>query len=281
MSTLIQGAGVGLRTPHLSHLLNERPDVPWLELLADNWFAEGGTDLELLEVITELYPVTLHGVNLSLGTLDPLDFDYLEKIKKLTQRTHTAWYSEHCSFSSFEGKRTPDLLPLPYTHEALRHICDRIDQVQTFLGEKLLIENISCYVECADNQMSEATFIGEVARQAGCEILLDINNLYVNSVNHRFDPIDYLNELPLSSVKQLHLSGHNDKGLFLLDSHGSEIIPAVWELYEYLISKTGDIPTLIEWDHDIPSWETLMMECRTAQHILNRANTTAGIKDIA
>ncbi len=271
------GVGVGLRTPHISHVLSEKPDVPWFELLADNWLAKGGLDRKLLLSISEHYPLTLHGVHLSLGSVNPLDFTYLARIKQLKKETLAQWYSEHCSFSSYGNKRTADLLPLPYTEEAITHLVSRIQAAQEFLGETLLIENVSCYVESHDNEMSEAEFIRAVVTQSGCELLLDINNLYVNSVNHQFCAIDYLDKLPKNKIKQLHLAGFENRGNYLLDAHNHCIQPPVWDLFETFIKTIGPIPTLIEWDHDIPDWEILMNERNKAQVILNAYNTNSKV----
>ncbi len=270
MTKQIQGVGVGLRTPHLPYVYNETPQVSWFELLADNWFATGGPDRSFLDGIAENYALTLHGVNLSLGSLDPLDINYLKKIKQLKQDCGAIWYSEHCSFSSFNGRRTPDLLPLPYTEEAVKHISERIKQVQDILGEQMLIENISCYVESYHNEMTEAEFIGEIAVSSDCGLLLDINNVYVNSINHKFDTADYLKTLPLQRVKQVHLGGFNDYGDFLLDTHGSCVDQKVWLLFEKLIEQTGAIPTLMEWDHQVPEWDILMAERDRAEQIIGK-----------
>lgn len=276
----ISGVGVGLRTPHIPHILENNPDIPWFELLADNWLAEGGLDTTLLCAICERYPVALHGVNLSLGSLDPLDYEYLKKIKKLIKQTNAAWYSEHCSFSSFNGNRTPDLLPLPYTLEAVEHISRRILDVQDFLGHNILIENVSCYVECKDNELSEAEFLQEILQRTGCQLLLDINNVYVNSVNHHFNPKTFLKSIPIDRVQQIHLGGHDQQPGFLLDTHGQRISPQVWELFMFFMNSAGPIPTLLEWDHDIPDWHTLMEEQQKAEHYLAHSIKNP-IKDVA
>ncbi|MCG8673431.1 MAG: DUF692 domain-containing protein [Pseudomonadales bacterium] len=287
-SRSIQGAGVGLRTPHLPLILEQQPDIPWFELLADNWLAEGGLDKRLLHQIAERYPITLHGVNLSLGSLDPLNLEYLAKIKRLKQETQATWYSEHCSFSSFDGQRTPDLLPMPHTEEAIQHLVDRIHQVQDFLQERILIENISSYVACNYSEHSEAEFIAETLKRSDCDLLLDINNLYVNSINNGFDCHAYLQQLPIDRVKQVHLSGHQQNDGFLLDTHGSQINKQVWQLYQDFLELAGPIPTLIEWDHDVPEWSKLeserLLACQfldTQQVKKNRANDKAAIKEIS
>lgn len=270
----ITGVGVGLRTPHFSAVLNDQPNVPWFELLVDNWFAAGGLDRDLLMGLSERYPITFHGVNLSLGSLGPLDFTYLSSIKKLMRDTDACWYSEHCSFSAFGNNRTPDLLPLPYTDETLQHMIQQISKVQDYLGEQILIENVSSYITCQHKDMSEAQFISAVVEGADCGLLLDINNVYVNSVNHGFCPHAYLQQMPADRVKEIHLAGHSEKEGFLLDTHSTEVAPPVWALYADYLKIAGAVPTLIEWDSDIPAWDILMKEQQQAAHYQQAAHNT-------
>lgn len=269
MLNLPKAAGVGLRTPHIQTILEQKPTMPWFELMLDNWLAKGGLDSHLLAAICEQYPIAFHGVNLSLGSSDPIDYNYLTKVKHLLDRTGAHCYSEHCSFSSIDGIRTPDLLPMPYTYEAAQHISQKISDVQIFLERRILLENVSCYIESTDNQMDEATFIAQVIQQADCDLLLDLNNVYVNAVNHKFSAQDYVNNLPLDKVKEIHLAGFEKKQGFLLDCHNNPICAEVWQLFEGVIAKQGPIPTLIEWDNDLPEWSTLVEEQQKAQGIID------------
>lgn len=274
MSTLIHGAGVGLRTPHARELLENQVDVPWLEVLADNWLASGGLNRDWVMAISERYPTVLHGVGLSLGAIDPLDFDYLAKIKAFKAEIGAAWYSEHCSFSMHNATYMPDLIPLPYTDEAVRHISQRIKQVQDFLGEQMLLENVSSYLSSSDNQLSEGEFIAVIAEEADCHLLLDINNCYVSEVNNQADSQAFLETIPVDRVKQIHLAGFEDKGHYLLDAHNHPVSDEVWQLYANFIQRHGAIPTLIEWDHDVPPLKQLLAEQRLAQILLDRVGET-------
>lgn len=273
MQPLIKNTGVGLRTPHIPHILKTQPEIPWFELLADNWLSAGGLDQYYLEAITSRYPVVLHGVNLSLGSIDSIDIQYLKQIQALKQKTRAAWYSEHCSFSSFGKQHSKDLLPLPYTDEAVKHISRRIRQVQDTLGERILIENVSSYVECQYNHLSEAEFMIAILNEADCYLLLDINNVYINSVNHGFNARQYLFNLPPTRIKQLHLAGYEDKTGFLLDTHSTAISQQVWQLFSDFIKHTGARPTLIEWDNNLPDWPTLNQQRLAAEAIINSTAT--------
>lgn len=275
MNLLPCAAGVGLRTPHIDTIIKQQPDIPWFELMLDNWLAEGGLDSCLLNAIAEQYPIAFHGVNLSLGSLDAIDYQYLTKVKHLLDSTGACCYSEHCSFSSIDGKRTPDLLPMPYTDESVKHISQKIRDVQAFLERPILLENVSCYIECADNQMHEATFITNVLNESDCDLLLDLNNVYVNSVNHQFSAEAYINALPLNKVKEVHLAGYQQKDGFLLDCHNHPICEDVWQLYNTLTKKIGPIATLIEWDNDLPTWQVLVKEQQKAQAIMDTHRQSA------
>jgi len=270
----VQGAGVGLRTPHVSEILQDKPNIPWFEILADNWMASGGLNPALLEAVCDEYPTVLHGVGLSLGAIDPIDLDYLANIKALKQSTGALWYSEHCSFSVHKGQHIPDLLPLPFTTEAARHISDRIIQVQGFLGERILLENVSSYIQSKDNEMTEAEFISTVADLADCYLLLDINNCYVTELNNQESSRVFLETIPIERVKQIHLAGYEIKENYLLDAHNNPVCDTVWTLFEDFVAKHGSIPTLIEWDHDIPDLAVLLQEQEKAQRILDATETT-------
>ena len=257
--------------PHVSEILETGPDVPWFEVLADNWMAPGGLNPALLEEICERYPVVLHSVGLSLGASDPLDMKYLERIRHLQQITGAQWYSEHCSFSVHQGQYFPDLLPLPFTEEAVAHVSQRIRQVQDFLGERMLLENVSSYLQSPDNQMSEAEFIGAIAESADCLLLLDINNCFVSEYNNGESAQDFLRSVPLQRVRQVHLAGHENKDNYLLDAHNQPVAAPVWDLFAEFLELYAPVPTLIEWDHDIPALEVLLQERQQAQTLLDQA----------
>ena len=273
MLKLPSAAGVGLRTPHLSHILNNKPVMPWFELLIDNWLAEGGFHKYALDLIAERYPISFHGVNLSLGSKDPLDYAYLKRIKTVLDRTNACCYSEHCSFTSIGNQGTPDLLPMPYTDEAILHTSKRITEVQEILERTMMIENVSCYIECPNNSMRESQFLAHILKVSQCNLLLDLNNVYVNSVNHNFCASTFINDLPLDKVKEVHLAGFEPKQGFLLDCHNNPVSENVWQLYSKLLKQTGPIPTLIEWDNNIPDWEVLVSQQAIAQKKIEQYTT--------
>ena len=266
----IKGAGIGLRTPHIAGVLEQELDSIWFEVMADNFLIEGGLNVSLLQAVAERYPLTLHGVGLSIGGTYALDSRYVDGIKSLLHATGAQWYSEHLSFSGNNQFRVPDLLPLPYTEESVRHVVSRIEQVQEQLGQQILMENVSSYIECPFNEMSEAEFMCEVAERADCYLLLDINNVFVSSYNHQQDPQAYLNTIPAQRVKQIHLAGFEDKQSFLLDAHNHSVSPPVWELFETFIRRAGPRPTLVEWDNDLPELDRLLREKDVAQDCLDR-----------
>lgn len=280
MTHTIAGVGVGLRTPHIPDILQQAPDIPWLEILADNWLAPGGLTRDYLLAISERYPVTLHGVGLSLGAVTPLDLEYLQRIKTLQQQTQAVWYSEHCSFSEVHGEYIPDLLPLPYTEEAINHISERILQVQDVMGQPLLLENVSSYLEYPHSQLDEAEFLNAIVDNTDCYLLLDINNIYVTAFNQKKDPQAFLQQINMQRVKEIHLAGFqacNDTLAqppvdYLLDAHNHPVDDAVWELYRMVMNKStidqmATIPTLIEWDSDLPELDTLLAERDKAEVI--------------
>lgn len=258
--TKIAGAGVGLRSPHFEAVLSQDWGDIWFEILADNFLIPGGLNKTLLLEVCEQYPSVLHSVGLSLGGIHKLDTDYLKAIKLLKDEAGAEWYSEHLSFSGNQAYRLPDLLPLPYTEQAINHVVSRIEQVQSYLGEQILIENVSSYLQCPDNEMSEAAFISEVAQRADCFILLDINNVFVSSTNHQQSSDDFLATLPQERVKQIHLAGYEAKQGYLLDSHSQPVSQAVWDLFDCFIQQAGPRPTLVEWDSQLPDFDTLLAE---------------------
>lgn len=263
-------AGVGLRTQHIHQILDQQVEVPWFELLVDNWLADGGLTQRYLDVITERYPVTLHGVGLSLGGVEPLDFVYLKKIKQILQRSDVLWYSEHLCFSQLKSYYSHDLLPLPYTDESVKHLTHRIQQVQDFLGCQIAVENVSSYLEYKENEMCEGEFISVIAEQADCGLLLDVNNYYVNEVNHGQNALQQIDQLPHHRVMEVHLAGFEDKGDYLIDAHNNPVSLDVWSLYEKTLQRVGAVPTLIEWDNDLPALEVLLAEREKAQSYLDK-----------
>ncbi|MBV1874095.1 MAG: DUF692 domain-containing protein [Gammaproteobacteria bacterium] len=267
----LQGAGLGLRTQHCQTIFKTKPDIPWFELLTENYMSSDGPALIHAQRIRENYPVTLHGVGMSLGSVDPLNSEYLTRLKNLARRLEPSYISDHLAWVSTEGKYTHDLLPLPYTKEALQHVSERIQQVQDFLGRQLLIENPSSYLTFKSTEMHEWEFIKSVLDTAGCKLLLDVNNLYVSAFNHNFDPLEYISALPADSVKEIHLAGYETKEGYLFDTHGHEVHQPVWSLYQASLAKFGPVPTLIEWDTDIPPFKILFAQAKRAQLLLDQA----------
>jgi len=271
----ITGAGIGLRSRHYQEILDTKPAIPWFEVLSENYFGAGGLPIYHLESIRERYPITLHGVGMSLGSADPLNFDYLARLKKLAKIIEPAYISDHLAWISIDGRYVHDLLPLPYTQEALVHFADRVDQVQDYLGRRLLIENPSSYMSFKEADMNEWEFLQELVNRTDCDLLFDVNNVYVSSKNHGFDPVEYLHALPAGRVREIHLAGYEEQDNYLFDTHGCRVHPPVWELYKITIKHLGPVPTLIEWDTDIPEFEVLVDEAGKAQKMLNEVSTAA------
>jgi uncharacterized protein (UPF0276 family) len=269
------GVGIGLRTPHVRQVLEERPPMPWLEIHSENYYVDGGPALKVLDRIRADYPLSLHGVGMSLGSTDPLDRAHLAKLARLIERTEPAFVSEHLCWSGVDGRALNDLLPLPYTEEALAHVCQRVTAVQDFLGRQILVENVSSYLAFAEATIPEWEFVAAVARRTGCKLLCDVNNIHVNAVNHGFDADGYLAALPHEAVAEIHLAGFDVTETCLIDTHGAPVAPAVWTLYRRAIARFGPIPTLIEWDTDIPPLATLLAEAATAQAILETPDALA------
>ena len=261
------GFGLGLRTQHYSYILEHRPKVDWFEAITEDYLVPGGKPLYYLNRIRELYPLVMHGVSLSIGSCDPLNRDYLKKVKMLAEKIQPAWISDHLCWTGINGLNMHDLLPLPYTEEAVKHVVDRVKQVQDFLGRQILLENVSSYIEYRDSNATEWEFLAAIAEQADCLILLDINNIYVSSVNHHFDPLDYLNAIPTQRVRQFHLAGHKNCGDYIIDTHDAPIIDGVWSLYEQAVKRFGRIATMIERDDDIPEFPVLFAELQQAKKI--------------
>ncbi len=261
------GFGLGLRPEHYESILTTKPDIDWFEIITENYLIPGGKPLFYLDKIRELYPLVMHGVSLSIGSTDPLDKHYLKQVKELIERVKPKWVSDHLCWTGVQGHNTHDLLPVPYTKAAINHIVSRIQQVQDYFGQRILIENVSSYITYKQSEMSEWEFIAAIAEQADCLILLDINNVYVSAYNHHFDPYQYLNDIPIERVQQFHLAGHSNNGNYIIDTHDAEIIPAVWDLYTHACKRFGDISTMIERDDNIPSLDALMTELRYAREI--------------
>ena len=258
------GVGVGLRTVHFGHILSRHPRVDWFEVLSENFMQTGGRPLYVLDQVAERYPVALHGVSLSIGSTDPLDRDYLRQLKGLAARTRAHWVSDHLCWTGVLGRNVHDLLPMPYTEEALRHTVARVRAVSDFLERPLVLENPSSYVEFASSSMPEWEFLARLAEAADCGLLLDVNNVYVSSFNHGFDPRTYIDALPADRVVQYHLAGHTHKGTHIIDTHSDHAVPEVWELYARACRRTGNVATLYEWDEDIPDFETVHAEALKA-----------------
>jgi len=270
-------AGIGLRAPHYRDLLDARPNVGWLEVHSENYFG-GGAPLHYLEQARRHYPISLHGVGLSLGSTDPLDREHLGRLKRLIQHIEPGLISEHLCWSSVEGRHLNDLLPLPYTDEALAHVVARIREVQDFLGRQILIENISSYLQFTHSTIPEWEFIAAAAQRADCGILLDVNNVYVSAHNHDFDARAYLHALPAARVQEIHLAGHSvkryDDGEILIDTHDARVSEPVWALYAATVSQLGARPTLIEWDSNLPSLDMLTDEAAIATRYLEQSRDT-------
>ena len=265
------GHGVGLRREHFERVLSGPARVDWFEAISENFMVDGGRPLDVLTRVRERYPVVLHGVSLSIGSTDPLDEAYLDRLLALAQRFQPAWVSDHLCWTRVGGRQAHDLLPLPYTEQALAHVVERVLRVQERLGRPIALENVSSYVAYAHSAMPEWEFLAEVARRSGCGILLDINNIYVSSRNHRFDPRAYLEGVPKDRVWQFHLAGHSNKGTFLLDTHDHPVIDEVWDLYGAAVRRFGPVSTLIEWDDKIPEFERLEQESGRARAIQEEA----------
>jgi uncharacterized protein (UPF0276 family) len=262
--------GIGLRAPHYDAILERRPALGFLEVHSENFFGAGGADLARLERFRADYALSFHGVGLSLGSVDPLDSIHLAKLEALVGRFEPALVSEHLCWSSVAGRHANDLLPLPYTEEALAHVTARIERVQERLGRTILVENVSSYLQFEEATIPEWDFVAAVARRSGCGVLLDVNNIWVNAVNHGFDPLRYLEAIEPRSVGEIHLAGFEAEGARLIDTHGARVAEAVWSLYAQSLERLGRHPTLIEWDVDIPALDALLGEADRARDILAR-----------
>jgi uncharacterized protein len=272
MTTLNQLIGIGLRSPHYREIINNKPSIGWFEVHSENFFAQGGNSINFLKEIAEHYPISLHGVGLSLGSFNGVNINHLKKIKKLIDLIKPKFVSEHLSWGEVNGVYLPDLLPIPYNQESLDIFSKNIITTQDILETQILIENPSSYIEYEISNISEADFLVEICKNTNCKILLDINNIYVSAHNHQWNIEQYIKKIPQNFIKEIHLAGHSSKAInneiILIDTHDQMICHDVWDIYQKIINIFGNIPTLIEWDNNIPSLEILINEAKKASSYL-------------
>jgi hypothetical protein len=259
------GIGIGLRTVHFPHILSHWPEVDWFEIISENFMLTGGRPMFVLDQIVERYPIAMHGVSLGIGNTEPLDWDYLRQLRDLAKRCKARWISDHLCWTGILGRNVHDLLPMPYTEQALAHTIERARTVSDFLERPLVLENPSSYVEFQSTTMSEWEFLSRLAQDADCGLLLDVNNVFVSAYNHSFDASEYIAALPADRVVQYHLAGHTNKGTHIIDTHSDHAVEPVWELYRQAWQRTGATATLYEWDEDIPSFDVVHAEALKAK----------------
>ncbi|MGB0833926.1 MAG: DUF692 domain-containing protein [Psychrobium sp.] len=264
------GFGLGLRIPHFEDVLSGNHDIDWFEILSENYMVDGGKPRYYLEQVAERYPVVMHGVSMSIGSTTPLDTTYLKQLKQLMNDVKPRWISDHLCFTQANGVNSHDLLPLPYTEEAIDHVASRIMQAQDYIGEQMLIENVSSYLTYKESGMTEWEFYNEVCQRADCLMLLDINNIYVSARNHQFNAMDYVNAIDGKRVRQIHLAGHTDYGDYVIDTHDHDVCDPVWELYRAAVKKFGAVSTMIERDDNIPPFADLVAELDIAKKIAHQ-----------
>jgi len=269
------GVGIGLRTAHYGHILERKPVVDWFEIISENYMVEAGRPLHVLDQILEQYRVVQHGVSMYFGNAARPNRDHLRKLKRLVKRTGTPWLSDHLCWGSVDGRYTHDLLPMPYTWEAVEWTARNIREVQDFVGIPVAVENVSSYAEFHASEMTEWEFLSEVVERADCGILLDVNNIYVSSKNHGFDPYVYLDAVPAERVAQMHIAGHTKYERYLLDTHDHPVLDPVWKMYAHAIARIGRTATLLEWDDRIPSFDEVHAEALKANQHLPHARTLA------
>jgi uncharacterized protein (UPF0276 family) len=269
------GVGIGLRIPHYQHIFEKKPVVDWFEIISENYMVDGGRPLQVLDQILDQYRVVQHGVSMYFGSAQALSREHLKRLKTLVRRTKTPWLSDHLCWGSVDGRYTHDLLPIPYTWEAVKVTAKRIRQVQDYLEIPVVVENVSSYAEYHESEMMEWEFLNEVVETADCGILLDVNNIYVSSQNHDFDPLTYVNSVPSWRVAQIHIAGHSKYRKYILDTHDHPVIDPVWALYARAIERCGPTPTLLEWDDNIPSFDEVHAEALKANRYLKHASLPA------
>jgi len=269
------GIGIGLRIPHYRHILEKKPVVDWFEIISENFMVEGGRPLEILDQILEQYRVVQHGVSMYFGSAEPLNREHLRKLKRLVRRTKTPWLSDHLCWGSVDGRYTHDLLPMPYTFAAAKVAAQKIRQARDFLEVPIAVENVSSYAEFHVSEMTEWEFLTEVVERADCGILLDVNNIYVSSFNHGFDPFKYLDHIPMERVAQMHIAGHSRYRKYILDTHDHAVIEPVWKLYAHAARLAGRTATLLEWDAHIPSFEEVHDEALKANQFISQIEAAA------
>jgi len=269
------GIGIGLRVPHYNHILSEKPTVDWFEIISENFMCDGGRPLKVLDQILEQYRVVQHGVSAYFGSAEPLNREHLKKLKRLVQRTNTPWLSDHLCWGSVDGRYTHDLLPMPYTFAAAKVTAAKIRQARDFLEVPIAVENVSSYAEFHVSEMTEWEFLSEVVERADCGILLDVNNIYVSSQNHSFNPFDYIDNVPAERVAQFHIAGHSRYRKYILDTHDHPVIDPVWRLYEHALRRTGPTATLLEWDAHIPSFDEVHREALKARRFVEKVAVNA------
>jgi uncharacterized protein len=275
LSPIPARAGVGLKPEHYRDVLDSLPDIGWFEVHPENYMGAGGWPHHVLERVRARYPLSMHGVGLSIGGAEPLDREHINRLKALVKRYQPGLVSEHLAWSTHEGHFLNDLLPLPYNEPTLAHVVRHVDELQSALGRRVLIENPSTYVTFSTTDMAEIDFLSELVRRTGCGLLLDCNNVYVCAVNHHFDPVAYIDAFPIEHVDEIHLAGYaeiddDDGSLLLIDSHDRGVRDVVWGLYKRIIARGGPVATLIEWDNDVPAWDSLYAEAMKAERILSR-----------
>ncbi len=269
------GFGLGLRVDYYEEILAQALPIDWLEILSENYMVPGGRPLQYLARFRERFPLVMHGVSLSIGSSDPLDEGYLHRLKELASHVEPAWISDHLCWTGVDGVNLHDLMPLPWTEEALAHVTARVARVQDVLGRRILLENVSSYVAFGESTLTEWDFLAELAKRADCLILLDINNVYVSAMNHGYDPVSYLAGIPVERVQQFHLAGHENQGSLIVDTHDASIVDPVWSLYSDAIRRFGSVSTMIERDDRMPALSELLAELDVARSIANRESRAA------
>src|ERR1700744_4367546 len=275
------GVGIGLRIPHYQHIFEKKPVVDWFEIISENYMVDGGRPLQVLDQILDRYRVVQHGVSMYFGSAQPLSREHLKRLKALVRRTRTPWLSDHLCWGSVDGRYTHDLLPMPYTFAAARRTAEKIRQVRDYLEVPICVENVSSYAEYPVSEMTEWEFLSEVTERADCGILLDVNNIYVSSRNHEFDPYDYLNGIPAERVGQMHVAGHTKFEKYILDTHDHPVLDPVWKLYAHATKLCGVTATLLEWDDKIPSFGEVHDEALKANAFIAEAKADQRVGDDA